>query len=78
MREYTRELQDIKARVRERPYLFEQLKQVSDIVKLRRLHHIVHGIQHNFEFLLAEKCKSSCRADIQEHADESRLEGAIC
>ncbi|XP_038584617.1 protein FAM161B [Micropterus salmoides] len=27
MREYTRELQDIKARVRERPYLFEQLKQ---------------------------------------------------
>lgn len=35
MREYMKELQDMKARVRERPFLFEQVKQVSD----RKLEH---------------------------------------
>nr|XP_040056294.1 protein FAM161B isoform X2 [Gasterosteus aculeatus aculeatus] len=33
MREYTRELRDMKARVAERPFLFEQVKQVSDSVR---------------------------------------------
>lgn len=31
MKEYMRELREMKARVSERPYLFEQVKQVSDL-----------------------------------------------
>lgn len=31
MSDYMRELRDMKARVHERPYLFEQVKQVGDI-----------------------------------------------
>lgn len=67
----------MKARVSERPYLFQQVKQVSGIVSL---HHVLSDmpLQHDFVFLLAEKCKGSCRADVQEQAADSRLKGAVC
>lgn len=74
-----KELRDMKARVSERPYLFEQVKQVS--YKLRRSHHVVNDVplKHNFDFLLlTEKCEGSRRADIQEHAEDSWFKGAIC
>lgn len=71
------ELQRMKARVSERPYLFEQVKQVSD-KKPFTLHHIVNYTLLQYHHFLAEKCKGPCRADVQEPAEESWVEGAIC
>lgn len=41
MKVYMRELRDMKARVSERPYLFEQVKQVSSNVKVPLLYNTV-------------------------------------
>lgn len=45
MREYRRELRDMKSRVGERPYLFEQVTQVNEGKEKKhlRLHHVSVG-----------------------------------
>jgi len=74
----------MKARVGERPFLFEQVKQVSDIVSgedyitLERTFPRPPSLHHFDFFLMAENGKGSSRADIQEQAEESRLKGAVC
>lgn len=50
MREYMRELRDMKARVTERPYLFEQVKQVQSVTHYTEISYAVidKSLQGNF------------------------------
>lgn len=63
MRDYMRELRDMKARVSERPYLFEQAKQVGHIKLKLYCKMQVMCLFCNFEFL--------CQKNAKAHAEQT-------
>lgn len=81
MREYRRELRDMKSRVGERPYLFEQVTQVIDRKgkkMLCSLYHIGRGRITFFHILPADQRKGSGGADVQEQVEQGWFGRAVC
>lgn len=76
MREYARELRDMRDRVRERPYLFEQVKQViGSVVASLSKWRVPRELM--FFFSSAETREGSGRAGVQEQTEEKRDNRAL-